>query len=160
MYYTGAICEYFLSILPHVTPHPYHYLSHPSVTHSLTVLSGIKVLGVAYPSVASSKRTAAQTETTSSNTSSKKKRDEETTRKDPRVFPPNILSRTRHPGIMRKWALSCPPVGGGGAVSPLIPKSNTDRVRFVKRMEEEGARVFAHVNASVGYLEVTPLQVT
>ena len=61
---------------------------------------------------------------------------------------------------MRKWALSCPPVGGGGAVSPLIPKSNTDRVRFVKRMEEEGARVFAHVNASVGYLEVTPLQVT
>jgi hypothetical protein len=60
---------------------------------------------------------------------------------------------------MRKWALSCPPLGDGGALSPLVPRSNTDRVRFVRRMEEEGARVFAHVNASVGFLEVTPLQV-
>ena len=34
-----------------------------------------------------------------------------------------------------------------------------DRVRFISRLDEEGARVFAHVNASVGYLEVTPLQV-
>jgi hypothetical protein len=76
-----------------------------------------------------------------------------------RLYAPPFLSRTRHPGIMRNWALSCPPLGTGGAASPLTPKNGMDRVRFVRRLEEEGSRVFAHVNASVGFLEVTPLQV-
>ena len=47
----------------------------------------------------------------------------------------------------------------GGASSPLVSRSTADRVRFVRRLEEEGARVFAHVTASVGTLEVTALEV-
>ena len=80
-------------------------------------------------------------------------------KKEDRLLPHPYLSRTRHPDIMRTWAVSCPPLGAGGPANPLVPKNGMDRVRFVRRLEEEGARVFAHVNASVGFLEVTPLQV-
>lgn len=90
----------------------------------------------------------------------KNKRDEaNVTRSAPKTFIPPSLYRTTHINIMRKWARSCPPLGMGGASSPLVSRSTADRVRFVRRLEEEGARVFAHVTASVGILEVTALEV-
>ena len=76
-----------------------------------------------------------------------------------KLYPPPFLVRTRHPAIMKDWSNNCPKLTEGGSATPLVPKNSKDRVRFISRLDEEGARVFAHVNASVGYLEVTPLQV-
>lgn len=90
----------------------------------------------------------------------KNKRDETAvTRPVSKTFAPYSIYRTMHLNIMKKWANSCPPLGMGGAASPLVSRSAADRVRFVRRLEEEGARVFAHVTASVGTLEVTALEV-
>ena len=90
----------------------------------------------------------------------KNKRDEiAVTQPASKTFAPYSIYRTMHLNIMKKWANSCPPLGMGGAASPLVSRSAADRVRFVRRLEEEGARVFAHVTASVGTLEVTALEV-
>ena len=78
----------------------------------------------------------------------------------PRMYAPPILSRTRHHEIMRKWSLSCPSVTNGAAATPLIVRksSRSDRKLFIKRLDEEGSRVFAHINTTMGILEVTALE--
>lgn len=132
----------------------YYRLSFSHLLHNHPYnLHGISVLGSAFQQAVTSNLF-----TLSRDSSIKKKKEE--SMKDESIDPgPKIPSRTVHPRTMRKWARACPPVGMGGAATPLVLRNSADRARFVRRLEEEGARVAAHVSANIGVLEVTPLQV-